>query len=233
MGAASARQTTRKITTVLARLEETRPPLRFVPRLDPMDELVSCILSQHSADVVTFPTFHAFKANHPHWDSVAALPLSELTIQIKAAGLANQKAKAILAVLAAVKERFGDYRLDDIRTWPVNQSLDFLQSLPGVGPKTASIVLCFSFGLHAIPVDTHVQRVGTRLGILPEGITVDRAHRWLRDVVPNGLAYRFHVALIEHGRAVCTARSPQCPTCVVRPICPRIGIAQRRNRAAT
>ena len=198
-----------------------------------MDELVSCILSQHSADVVTFPTFHALRAKYPTWEALASLPPNELATEIKAVGLANQKARAIVAVLAAIKDKFGDYSLDVLHTWPVDESLAFLQSLPGVGPKTASIVLCFSFGLHAIPVDTHVQRVGTRLGVVPEGMTVDRAHRWLREVTPAGMAYRFHVALIEHGRTVCTARTPACASCVLKPLCPRIGIVKRRAKVAS
>lgn len=196
-----------------------------------MDELVSCILSQHAADVVTFATFHAFKTRYPEWDLVARLTVEELTAEIRAVGLAKQKATAILSALKAVNQKFGGYTVDSLRSWPVEESLAFLQSLPGIGPKTASIVLCFSFGLHAIPVDTHVQRVGTRLGILPETISPDRAHRWLRECVPNGLAYRFHIALIEHGRAVCSARSPRCGECVLKTVCPRVGLVKRRARA--
>ncbi|MES1227876.1 MAG: endonuclease III [Armatimonadota bacterium] len=191
-----------------------------------MEELVSCILSQHSADVVTFPTFSALMVQYREWDAIAALSVEELARSIKAVGLANQKAKSILAVLSEVSAKFGSYDLSALARLPLEESLAWLESLPGVGPKTASIVMCFSFGQHAIPVDTHVQRVCTRLGVLPLKANPKAAHALLRQVVPIGGAYGFHVALIEHGRAVCTARAPQCPRCVLKSLCPRIGVGE-------
>ena len=91
--------------------------------------------------------------------------------------------------------------------------------LPGVGPKTASIVLCFSFGRETIPVDTHVYRVAKRLGILPDGVDEKKSHDILLQLVPNDLAFRFHVALIQHGRTVCRAPTPLCPSCTVADLC--------------
>ena len=218
------------VERVLAGLEATCPPLRFVPRMDPMDELVSCILSQHAADVVTFPTFASLKMRYEDWDTIAALSPAELANMIRPVGLANQKAKSILSVLAQIKSKFGTFDLSalyDQSLWPTDKALVWLESLEGVGPKTASIVMCFAFGRHTVPVDTHVQRVSLRLGLIPPKATARAAHVLLSTLVPEGLAYRFHVALIEHGRATCTARSPACPRCELRSFCPRIGLEPR------
>lgn len=95
----------------------------------------------------------------------------------------------------------------------------WLMSLPGVGPKTASIVLCFCFGQGAIPVDTHVYRVSWRLGVIPEDIGEAKAHDALLQVVPPKDAFRYHTALIQHGRITCRAPLPLCEVCPVTDLC--------------
>lgn len=220
----SARRSKALATQILAKLEAVHPPLAFVPRLEPLEELVSCILSQHSADVVSFPTFVRLRERFPEWNLMEDAPLEELVETIKAAGLGRQKALATQAALAAVRAEFGSYTLEPLRTLPVPASLAWLESLPGIGPKTASIVLCFAFGSHAVPVDTHVQRVASRLGLLAPKVSSKAAHDWLREVVPEGYAYRFHIALIEHGRAVCTARNPACDACSLDTACQKVGV---------
>jgi endonuclease-3 len=153
------------------------------------------------------------------WDQVASLTQQELADVIRKAGLANQKAKSILAVLKEIKNRFGDYTLEPLRKMEMEDARRWLLSLPGVGPKTAAIVLCFSFGKPAIPVDTHVFRVSWRLGIIDKKIGESKAHGALEAVVPNDLAFRFHTALIQHGRQTCKAPKPNCERCVVRRVC--------------
>lgn len=188
-------------------------------RLDPMDELISCILSQHTSDAASFPTFFRLRERFPSWEQVARLDERRLANEIRGAGLANQKARSIRAVLRELRKRFGTYTLEPLRQMEMEDARRFLVSLPGVGPKTAAIVLCFGFGLPAIPVDTHVFRVAWRLGLIDKQIGAERAHDLLQRMVAPDLAYRFHVALIRHGRRTCHARKPACENCVVRRRC--------------
>ncbi|MBO0815614.1 MAG: endonuclease III, partial [Actinobacteria bacterium] len=95
----------------------------------------------------------------------------------------------------------------------------YLESLPGVGPKTAACVLTFALGRAAFPVDTHVHRVATRLGWLPPKTAADMAHRLLEQMVPADIRYDLHVAMISHGRTVCRARRPRCDACVLNDLC--------------
>ena len=178
-----------------------------------MDELVSCILSQHTSDATSFPTFHALRRQVPEWEDVVALGPEKLADIIRPAGLANQKARSIIAVLQEIKERNGAYEIEMLRPMPLEEARAWLLSLSGVGPKTAAIVLCFAFGRPAIPVDTHVFRVSWRLGLIEKSIGEAKAHRVLEEMVPSELAFRFHTAFIQHGRQICKAPTPICSRC--------------------
>lgn len=204
---------------VVERLEEQHGRPRYIPRFDPMEELVSCILSQHSADVNSFPTFTGLLEKYPTWEQVAAAPQAELAQVIRDAGLANQKAKSILGSLAMIHARAGEYRLEFLRELPTLEARDWLLTLPGVGPKTASIVLCFALGRETIPVDTHVYRVSWRLGIIAEDLGEVKAHDVLMARVPKEMAFRFHTTLIQHGRTTCRAPIPDCDRCPVSDQC--------------
>jgi endonuclease-3 len=104
---------------------------------------------------------------------------------------------------------------------PLDEARDYLCGLPGVGRKTAACVLLFSYGRPDVPVDTHVYRVGSRLGLWPQGTNLERAHdEMLRLVRTPEEAYELHVLLIRHGRRTCTARNPDCPACPLRRMCP-------------
>jgi len=186
---------------------------------DPMDELISCILSQHTSDKNSFPAFDRLKAAFPTWESVVAAGPEGIHESIRQAGLANQKSKSICACLAAIHDRVGAYNIDLLRTSGLLEARTWLEGLPGVGPKTASIVLCFSFGMGAIPVDTHVFRVGWRLGFYPKSLGEAKAHDALLTLVPGNLAFRFHVALIQHGRELCKAPKPRCAPCPLQGVC--------------
>ncbi len=197
-----------------------------------MDELVSCILSQHTSDANSFPAFYRLKGAYPTWDKVAAAPAGELADVIRAAGLANQKARNIQACLREIRDRNGGYDIENLRAMPFLEAREWLTSLPGVGPKTASIVLSFAFGMEAIPVDTHVYRVAWRIGLIPEGVGEAKAHDLLLERVPKGLGFRLHMALIQHGREVCKAPLPLCERCLASDVCRwfrRDGPAKRRK----
>jgi endonuclease-3 len=106
-----------------------------------------------------------------------------------------------------------------LRDMPMDAARAELESLPGVGPKTAACVLLFSCGLPALPVDTHVHRLAKRLGLIDERTSAEQAHRLLADAVAPEDVYDFHVRLIAHGRQVCHARDPQCGVCVLQEVC--------------
>ena len=186
---------------------------RFVSRLAPTDELVSCILSQHSTDATSFPTFRVLRQQVPDWDDVVAMGPERLADIIRPAGLANQKARSIIGALKEIKNRNGDYTLEPLRKMKLDDARAWLLSLPGVGPKTAAIVMCFAFRMPAIPVDTHVFRVSWRLGLIPKSIGEAKAHPVIEKMVPPDLAFRYHTALIQHGRKICRAPNPHCEVC--------------------
>jgi endonuclease-3 len=208
-----------KIERIVAALESLHGLAEARHRFEPMDELVSCILSQHTSDTNSFPAFDRLKAEFPTWDEAIAAGPKRLAETVRSAGLANQKARGIIACLEEIKRRTGAYSLDALADMPSDEALAWLLSLPSVGPKTACIVLCFAFGKPLIPVDTHIYRVSWRLGLIPEGAGEAKAHGLLRALVPEELAYRFHMAVIQHGRAVCKAPLPRCDACPLTTDC--------------
>lgn len=186
---------------------------------DPMDELVSCILSQNTNDTNRDRGFYAMKARYPTWQDVVDAPTPDLIDVLRPAGLANQKAPRIQAVLRRIYDEQGAYNIDFLRGLPQEEARAWLVSFDGIGPKTAAIVLCFAFGLPALPVDTHVHRVSTRLGLIPDKTTADKAHPLMEALVPGEWHYPFHIYLIRHGRDTCTARVAHCERCPLTAYC--------------
>lgn len=184
-----------------------------------MEELISCILSQHTSDSNSFPAFTRMRAAIPSWEQTATMPLNDLADVIRGAGLANNKAKLIQACLTEIHNRLGKYSLDVLDGLEDEEARSWLLSLPGVGPKTAAITMSFALGRHAIPVDTHVYRVSRRLGALPLATSENDAHPLLEKWVAKGDAFRYHVLLIQHGRKVCKAPTPDCLKCPLTDLC--------------
>ncbi|HZU77858.1 MAG TPA: endonuclease III, partial [Dehalococcoidia bacterium] len=194
--------------------------LRWRPHHDATSELVLTILSQHTSDRLSGQAFSRLLQRFRDWDDLRTAPVEEIRECIAIGGLAQQKAPRIKAVLEEVRGRTGGYTLDFLASLPLEEARAWLRSLPGVGPKTAACVLMFALGRPAIPVDTHVYRVGRRLGLIPPRMNVDKAHAHVEARVPPEEAYAFHVGLIRHGRHVCTAQRPRCSECVLCDLCP-------------
>lgn len=194
------------------------------PSFDPMEELISCILSQHTSDKTSFPAFFRLRERFPTWEEIALAPTSLVCEAIARAGLAQQKSVAIQRCLREIHARTGDYSLECLRTMSLPEARRWLESLPMVGPKTAAIVLNFSFGFHIVPVDTHVHRLAIRFGWIGPKVSAAAAHDALSCLVPDGWAYRLHVQLIKHGRQVCKASKPRCSGCVLALDCPRVAV---------
>lgn len=155
------------------------------------------------------------------WRAVLAAPVSEIEAAIRPGGISKVKSARIKAILETIEERQeGSLDLSWMREAPVETSRNFLCALPGVGRKTAACVLLFSYGLHDIPVDTHVSRVGWRLGLFRPGASFDELHDELLQITPRGAALELHVNMLRHGRRTCLSQRPRCSECALVRICP-------------
>jgi endonuclease III len=210
------RPTARRVRAIRERLREMYGVPVNHPNRRPIDELVLTILSQHTNDRNSGRAFAALKEAFPSWDEVRDAPVAELEDAIRPGGLAQQKAPRIQTILRELGE---EPNLDWTETAPLEESRDYLLSLPGVGRKTAACVLLFSWGLPDIPVDVHIHRVGGRLGLFPEKASLERAHDEMLALVPSADVYEFHLNLIQHGRTICRPK-PRCGECELRRMCP-------------
>jgi endonuclease-3 len=155
----------------------------------------------------------------PDWTAVERAPLPDLIDAIRPGGLAPQKAPRIQAALRSLRERHGDYSLDFLDGAPALEARAWMTQIPGIGRKTASVVLLFAFGTPLMPVDRHVERVSKRIGLIPRKATADQAHEMFLAMLPPELMHEAHVNLITHGRVTCHARRPACERCPVAPRC--------------
>lgn len=194
------------------------PPVWRNP-LPALDELVSTILSQNTNDVNRDRAFEALRARFPTWEAVRDAPAASVIDSIRPAGLANQKGPRLQAVLRAITDERGALDLQFLKALPVEEARAWLTKFKGVGPKTAAIVLLFSLGLPAFPVDTHVHRVTGRLGLRPAAMSADDAHAHFEKLLPPETYYAAHLNIIRHGREVCHARNPECEACVLKRMC--------------
>ena len=152
--------------------------------------------------------------------ALAAAKPEDVEAAIRVGGLAKAKARAILGALSRMETERGEYSLEQLRSMPLPAARAYLTSFPGVGVKTANILLLFSFGLPAFPVDTHILRVTKRLGLVPENATLAKAALSLEPHVPENDHGPLHLNLIRLGREVCRPRTPLCPGCPLLPVCP-------------
>jgi endonuclease-3 len=214
-----------RIPEIVRRLDDAYGIPEWRAHHDAISELVLTILSQNTSDANSGRAFVGLTETFDTWDAVASAPLPALVRAIQPGGLAPTKAPRIQAALRDVRERTGGYDLQFLGDLPLEEAREWLLSLHGVGPKTAACVLMFALGRPAMPVDTHVFRVAMRLGLIPQRdgkakMTAEKAHALLESEVPPESFYAFHIALIKHGRRVCTAQRPRCPECVLNDICP-------------
>lgn len=189
------------------------------PHMDPVSELVSTILSQNTNDVNRDVAYDRLVARLPTWAQVRDAEVETVIDAVRPAGLANQKAPRIQEALRFITQERGELELDFLAEWPVEEAKDWLCSMNGVGPKTAAIVLLFSLGQPAFPVDTHVHRVTKRLGLIGPRVSREKAHDLLEQLVPPKDYYAFHLNVIRHGRQVCTSRKTHCQDCCLCELC--------------
>lgn len=187
--------------------------------LPALDELVSTILSQNTNDTNRDRAYQALRLRFPTWEAVRDAETGAIIEAIRPAGLANQKGPRIQQVLREITAERGALNLDFLGQLPPDQAREWLEKFKGVGPKTAAIVLLFSLGKPAFPVDTHIYRVTGRLGLRPEKMTVEQAHAHLAGLFPPQAYYAAHLNIIRLGREICQARKPNCPACPLNDSC--------------
>jgi len=187
--------------------------------LPPVDELVSTILSQNTNDNNRDKAFNALRLRFPTWEAVRDARTEEVIEAIRPAGLGNQKGPRIQQVLREITVERGDLDLWFLKDLPLEEARAWLTRFKGVGPKTAAIVLCFSLGRPAFPVDTHIYRVTGRIGLRPQKMSVEEAHSYLEALFPPDTYYAAHLNIIRLGRETCQARKPDCPACPIRQLC--------------
>jgi endonuclease-3 len=206
----------RRVLAIRDRLRELYGKPVNHPHGHPIAELIRTVLSQNTNDRNRDAAYARLRDRFPTWEEVRDAPTEEVEEAIKPGGLSGTKAPRIQEILG----RLGEHPdLDWIAEAPRERALDFLTDLPGVGRKTAACVLIFAFGRPEIPVDTHVHRVGGRLGLFRANASFDEAHDEMLAITPPEDAYELHINLIRHGRAICRPR-PRCGECGLRRMCP-------------
>ena len=193
-------------------------------RLPPTEEMVFTILSQHTSDINSGRAFARLMERFGSLESVARGNIADIEEAIAPGGLAKVKAPRIKEVLEKVLElNGGSLDLSFLREMPLPEAKAWLRQLPGIGPKSAGIVLNFSLGMPAMAIDTHIYRVCQRLRAIDAKTNADKAHDVMEAKVPPEEVFNFHVAFITHGRRVCRAQRPLCAECVVGEMCPSRG----------
>jgi endonuclease-3 len=187
--------------------------------LPPVDELVSTILSQNTNDTNRDRAFNSLRERFPTWEEVRDAPPEEVIEAIRTAGLANQKGPRIQGVLKGISDQRGEINLDFLEELSPEEASDWLMQFKGVGPKTAAIVLQFSLGKPAFPVDTHIYRVSGRIGLRPPQMNAEKAHDHLANLFPPETYYAAHLNIIRLGREICQARRPNCSICPLQKLC--------------
>jgi len=208
-----------KIKTIIKLLIQAYGRIEEFAKDDPVDVLIRTVLSQNTTDKNSLKAFAGLKSRFSSWDEVLAAGVKRIAGVIKHAGLANIKAKRIKEILSEIKRREDRIALAFLNIYTVKDASQYLESLKGVGPKTAACVLLFSFGKPVMPVDTHIFRVAKRLGLISADTDIKEAHKILTEIVPKHLIYEFHLCIIEHGRRTCKAQTPRCGVCVVYGLC--------------
>jgi endonuclease III len=208
------------------------------PHGHPIAELILTVLSQSTNDRNRDVAYLRLRDRFPSWEAVRDAPVAEIEQAIRPGGISKVKSARIQAILRAIaddgapppSEAVAGQRdphqlsLDWLPCVPLGEARDYLLGLPGVGRKTAACVLLFAYGLREVPVDTHVSRVGTRLGLLRAGAPFKELHEEMLALTPPGQELELHVNLLRHGRRTCHARAPACDRCALARMCPSRGL---------
>ena len=188
-------------------------------RRSPVDSLIKTVLSQSTNDRNRDRAYDELRRRFPTWAEVAAADPQDIAEAIRVAGLANQKSVRIRDILRWLAQHNGGFELDNLCEMDIQQALEWLGHLKGIGVKTLAVVLMFACGRDVFPVDTHVHRIVRRLGLVPENADPVKTFWQMAELVPPGKSYSFHMNLLKLGRTICKARNPDCQACPLRQNC--------------
>lgn len=200
-------------------------PIPYFHSLDPLSELISSLLSHRTRNADSGRAFKALRARYADWALLRDAPVAEVEETIQGVTWPEQKAPRLKAVLAAITERHGSLTLDFLAGMPVPEARAWLESIPGIGPKTSAAVLSFStLRQAALPVDSHHHRVAQRTGLIPRSMSVGPSHAALAALLPAGWdaqqVYDNHEVMMLHGQRCCFFKNPACRRCAVLDLCP-------------
>ncbi len=210
------------------------------PHGHPIAELILTVLSQSTNDRNRDVAYLALRERFPTWVEVRDARVDEVEAAIRPGGISKVKSARIKSILQAITETAPEHiralnasagpderyppdeplSLDWLVSLPVPEAQAYLTSLPGVGRKTAACVLLFALGMRDVPVDTHVSRVGTRLGLFRPKAPFEEMHDDMLGLTPPGEELELHLNLLRHGRRTCYARRPACADCALQRMCP-------------
>jgi len=200
-------------------------PIPYFHSLDPLSELVSSLLSHRTRNADSGKAFKALRACYATWEAVRDAPVQDVETLLTPCTWPEQKAPRLQAILKAITEERGTLSLDHLEALSAPEARAWLETLPGVGPKTSAAVLLFStLRKPALPVDSHHHRVAVRLGLIPPHVAVGPAHVLLAAQLPADWSaqqvYDNHEVLMLHGQRCCFFRAPACERCPVLDLCP-------------
>jgi endonuclease-3 len=227
---------------VRERLREVYGVPQMKPHGHPIAELILTVLSQSTNDRNRDVAYLRLRERFPTWEQVRDAPAAEVEEAIRPGGISKVKSARIQEILRAISaDRIdGELRdpphelsLDRLPRVAIAQARDYLVGLPGVGRKTAACVLLFAYGLHEVPVDTHVSRVGMRLHLLRPGAPFQELHDQMLALTRPGEELELHVNLLRHGRRTCHARRPACDECALARMCPSRALFAPQPRGST
>ena len=186
---------------------------------NPLDILIQTILSQNTNDLNRDRAYERLKSRFPLWEDVLKAKTEGVISAIRPGGLAGQKARRIREILRWIKKREKRLSLSFLKGMDSEEIKKLIGGLKGVGPKTVHCLLLFGLERDAFPVDTHILRIGKRLGFIPEWMDAVKAHPWMVPLISQGKSLSLHINLIRFGRSICRARRPHCAECFLAEEC--------------
>ena len=210
-----------RILNAHERLNEHYGVQQIYGRADPMHELIGTILSHRTTHANEVTAYSTMRDRFPTWEQVRDAPLTELISAIQAATYPEVKAPYIQNLLTHLFRETGAANIDFLAELSTEDAMKWLTSLPGIGPKTATLLLLFNFSKPVLPVDTHVHRVTQRLGLIGPKVSAEKAHALLLACLPTDatVLFNFHKHFYWHGQRICTWYNPKCADCVLQSQC--------------
>lgn len=214
---------------VRERLAQVFPPLARERPLDPVSQLIGAMISPRTYGEVAWAAFVRLQAAFPDWTVLASTPPAEIEPVIATVTWADRKARQLPVLVRVIMLKRGDLELDFLRDEPLDEAMEWLMRLPGVGVKAAAATLNFStLGRRALVVDTHVQRVARRLGLIGRQADATAAYDALMGESSDGwdadALFQLHWLIKRHGQSICGHLEPACSLCALKDLCPRVGV---------